>query len=62
MCKRDKYGFMIVLNVEDLLLAKTLGEVSVSEKCRCCDRTVVVPLDRVGLSCNERKILKVYSI
>jgi len=62
MCNRDKYGFMIVLSEEDLLLAKSLGEVSVSEKCRCCGRTVVVPLDRLGLSCNERKNLKVYSI
>ena len=44
--KRDLLGFFIVKNIEQIEAARLENAVQVSVKCPCCDRNVVVDLDK----------------
>ncbi len=55
MATKEKYGFKIVNNDEELEAAKANGEVCISVKCKCCDQQKVIPIEKYGMTCEERK-------
>lgn len=62
MDTHDKYGFRIIRTGCDLLIAKNSDEKYISQKCQCCSRQVVIPIEQYGFSCKERLNIRTESV
>lgn len=60
--ERDKYGFRYIRTSKNLKHAIANNEVYVSVECKCCGRQIVIPINKFGLSCQERKEMKIDSV
>ncbi len=58
LATKDKYNFRIIRTEEDLMLSGINNEKYISVECSCCKRQVIIPIEKYGMTCQERKEMK----